>query len=65
MSEGGKTAIVASDEVVSVAEVKALNKRIRQLEQNTGSGSPQRCCSHWLRKKTHFVATLVRRGGFL
>ena len=32
MSEGGKTAIEANDEVVSVAEVKALKKRIRQLE---------------------------------
>ncbi len=56
MSEGGKTATEANDEVVSVAEVKALKKRIRQLEarsrqQNTGSGNPQRSCSHWPRKK--------------
>ena len=36
MSEGGKTAIEANDEVVSVAEVKALKKRIRQLERVLG-----------------------------
>ena len=29
MSEGGKTAIKADNEVVSIAEVRALNKRIR------------------------------------
>ncbi len=32
MSEGGKTAIEANGEVVSVAEAKAPEKRIRQLE---------------------------------
>ena len=37
MSEGGKTAIEANDEVVSVAEVKALKKRIRQLERVLGN----------------------------
>lgn len=37
MSEGGKTAIETNDEVVSVAEVKALKKRIRQLERVLGN----------------------------
>lgn len=37
MSEGGKTTIDANDEVVSVAEVKALKKRIRQLERFLGN----------------------------
>ena len=37
MSEGGKAAIEANDEVVSVAEVKALKKRIRQLERVLGN----------------------------
>lgn len=37
MSEGGKTAIEANDDVVSVAEVKALKKRIRQLERALGN----------------------------
>ena len=37
MSDGGKTAIEAKDEVVSVAEVKALKKRIRQLERVLGN----------------------------
>ena len=37
MSEGGKTAIEANDEVVSVAEVKTLKKRIRQLERVLGN----------------------------
>ena len=37
MSEGGKAAIEATGEVVSVAEVKALKKRIRQLERVLGN----------------------------
>ena len=37
MSECGKTTIEANDEVVSVAEVKALKKRIRQLERVLGN----------------------------
>lgn len=68
MSEGGKTAIEANDEVVSVAEVKALKKRIRQLERVLGT-------KHWkwksskksfalAAKKTHLATALVRRGGF-
>ena len=37
MSEGGKTATEADDTVVSVAEVKVLKKRIRQLERVLGN----------------------------
>ena len=37
MREGGKTAIEANDEVVSVTEVKALKKRTRQLERVLGN----------------------------
>lgn len=33
MSEGGKSAIAAGDEVVSASEVKALEKKVKQLEQ--------------------------------
>ena len=33
MSEGGKKAIVVDDEVVAAAEVKELNRRIRELER--------------------------------
>ena len=36
MNDCGKTAIEANDEAVSVAEVKALKKRIRQLERDLG-----------------------------
>ena len=37
MSDGGKMAIEANDKLVSVAEVKALKKRIRQLERVLGN----------------------------
>ena len=37
MSGGGKTAIAANDEFVSVAEVTALKKRICQLERVLGN----------------------------
>ncbi|HBN5775004.1 TPA: transposase, partial [Citrobacter freundii] len=36
MNEGGKSAIVAGDEVVSVSEVQALEKKVKQLEQMLG-----------------------------
>lgn len=36
MSDGGKVAIQADDQVVSVAEAKALKKRIRDLERLLG-----------------------------
>lgn len=36
MSDGGKVAIQADDRVVSVAEAKALKKRIRDLERLLG-----------------------------
>ncbi|CAI0965488.1 IS2 repressor TnpA [Serratia quinivorans] len=36
MSEGGKSAIAAGDEVVSASEVKALEKKVKQLEQMLG-----------------------------
>lgn len=36
MSEGGKEAVRADDAVVSVAEVRALQKRVRELERVLG-----------------------------
>jgi len=36
MSEGGKTAIQANDQVVSIAEARAMKKRIRELERLLG-----------------------------
>ncbi|HHS9796748.1 TPA: IS3 family transposase, partial [Klebsiella quasipneumoniae subsp. similipneumoniae] len=36
MNEGGKSAIAAGDEVVSVSELKALEKKVKQLEQMLG-----------------------------
>ena len=36
MSEGGQSAIAAGDEVVSASEVKALEKKVKQLEQMLG-----------------------------
>ncbi|WP_173635176.1 IS3 family transposase [Erwiniaceae bacterium PD-1] len=36
MNDGGKSAIAAGDEVVSVSEVKALEKKVKQLEQMLG-----------------------------
>jgi len=36
MSEGGKTAIEANDQVVGASEVRALKKRIRELERLLG-----------------------------
>ena len=36
MSDGGKVAIQADDQVVSAAEAKALKKRIRDLERLLG-----------------------------
>jgi transposase len=36
MAEGGKEAVRADDAVVSVAEVRALEKRIRELERVLG-----------------------------
>ena len=33
MNDGGKSAIAAGEEVVSVSEVKALEKKVKQLEQ--------------------------------
>jgi transposase len=36
MSEGGKEAVRADDEVVASAEVRALEKRIRELERVLG-----------------------------
>lgn len=33
MNDGGQSAIAAGDEVVSVAEVKTLEKKVKQLEQ--------------------------------
>ncbi|EGW50784.1 hypothetical protein HMPREF1022_00060, partial [Desulfovibrio sp. 6_1_46AFAA] len=70
MSEGGKTAIEANDEVVSVAEVKALKKRIRQLERVLGNKTLEvEILKEAVRigrekKKLNLAAALVRRGGF-
>lgn len=36
MSEGGKEAVRADDAVVSAAEVRALQKRVRELERVLG-----------------------------
>ena len=36
MNEGGKSAIAAGDEVVIVSELKALEKKVKQLEQMLG-----------------------------
>lgn len=36
MNDGGQSAIAAGDEVVSVAEVKALEKKVKQVEQMLG-----------------------------
>ncbi len=36
MNDGGKSAIAAGDEVVSVSEVKVLEKKVKQLEQMLG-----------------------------
>ncbi|WP_171034882.1 IS3 family transposase [Klebsiella indica] len=36
MNDGGKSAIAAGEEVVSVSEVKALEKKVKQLEQMLG-----------------------------
>lgn len=36
MSEGGRTAVKANDQVVSNAEAKAMKKRIRELERLLG-----------------------------
>lgn len=36
MADGGKTALDAGEQVVSVAEVKALKKQIRELERLLG-----------------------------
>lgn len=36
MLNGGATAVKADDEVVSVAEIRALQKRIRELERSLG-----------------------------
>ena len=36
MAEGGREAVRADDEVVASAEVKALEKRIRELERVLG-----------------------------
>ncbi|EMR2153060.1 IS3 family transposase [Klebsiella pneumoniae] len=36
MNEGGKSAIAAGDEVLSVSELKALEKKVKQLEQMLG-----------------------------
>ncbi|MEQ9907527.1 IS3 family transposase [Pectobacterium odoriferum] len=36
MNEGGQSAIATGDDVVSVAEVKALEKKVKQLEQMLG-----------------------------
>ena len=37
MAQGGKVAVAADDEVVSKAEVKALKRRIAQLERVLGN----------------------------
>jgi transposase len=36
MSEGGKVAVQADDQVVSVSESRALKKRVRELERLLG-----------------------------
>lgn len=36
MIDGGKSAIAAGDEVVSVSELKALEKKVKKLEQMLG-----------------------------
>jgi len=36
MNDGGKSAIAAGDDVVSVSEVKALEKKVKQPEQMLG-----------------------------
>lgn len=36
MNNGGKSAIAAGDEVVSVSEVKVLEKKVKLLEQMLG-----------------------------
>ena len=40
MSEGGKEAVRVDDEVVGSAEVRALEKRIRELERVLGKEDP-------------------------
>lgn len=68
MSEGGKTAIEAKDEVASIAEVKALKKRIHQLERVLGTKHREWKSSKKLfalaAKKTYLKAAFVRRGRF-
>ena len=67
MSEGGKTAIEDNDEVVSVAEVKAFKKRIRQLERVLGNKTLEveilKEAVRIGRENTHLAAALVRCGG--
>ena len=36
MKDGGMSAIESGDEVVSASEVKALNKKVRELERMLG-----------------------------
>lgn len=36
MNDGGKSAIAAGDEVVSVSEVRALEKKVKQPEEMLG-----------------------------
>ena len=36
MSEGGKVAVQADDQVVSASETRALKKRVRELERLLG-----------------------------
>ncbi|SFW74495.1 Transposase [Desulfovibrio desulfuricans] len=68
MSEGGKTAIEANDEVVSVAEVKA--QKSKSVSWNAFLATKRwkwkfsRKPFALVAKKTHLAAALVRRGGF-
>ena len=68
MSAGGKRAIEANDEVVSVAEVKALKKRIRQLERILATKRLKLKFSRkpfaLATKNLHLAAALVREEDF-
>lgn len=67
MSEGGKTAIEANDKVVSVAEVKSQEKRIRQLGRVLGNKTLgveiHKKSVRIGREKNSSRDCLVRRGG--
>lgn len=49
MNDGGKSAIAAGEDVVSASEVKALEKKVKQLEQMLG-----RKTMRWKSLRTHW-----------